>query len=75
MKESNLVEVAEYATVMDIQDEPAFAWWVPYTFRKRNRSASVVAKRVKQTSHTHGIKIPCRVEEAYRFDKENGNHL
>ena len=33
-KESNPVDVAEFATARGIEDEPAFAWWVPYTLKK-----------------------------------------
>ena len=29
LKESNSIEVVEYVTARDIQDEPVFAWWVP----------------------------------------------
>ena len=31
LKESYLVELAQYVTLVGINDEPAFAWWVPYT--------------------------------------------
>ena len=31
LKESNPVEVAEYAVAMDLVKEPAFKWWVPFT--------------------------------------------
>ncbi len=34
LKESNPVQVAEYATSRNIAEEPAFAWWVPYVLRK-----------------------------------------
>ena len=37
LKESNPVEVAEYAVANRIVEEPAFAWWVPHMFRKRKR--------------------------------------
>ena len=36
MKESNLVEVTEFAKEKGIDDEPAFAWWVPFVLRKRD---------------------------------------
>ena len=36
LKESNPVEVAEFARARGIATEPAFAWWVPYTLRKRD---------------------------------------
>ena len=29
LKESNQIKVAEYVIACDIQDEPAFAWWLP----------------------------------------------
>ena len=31
LKESHPVELAKFAKARAIQDEPAFAWWVPYT--------------------------------------------
>ena len=37
LKESNPIEVAEYVTARSIQDEPSFAYWVPFTLRKRDR--------------------------------------
>jgi hypothetical protein len=33
LKESNPMEVADYALVHGLEAEPAFAWWVPFTFR------------------------------------------
>ena len=30
LKESNPVQVREYAIACGIENEPAFAWWVPY---------------------------------------------
>jgi len=30
MEESNPIEVAEFAKAHDIDNEPAFCWWVPY---------------------------------------------
>ena len=34
MKESYPIEVAEYATALGIQDEPAFAWWTNDVLQK-----------------------------------------
>ena len=31
LKESYLVPLADYAIANALQDEPAFAWWIPYT--------------------------------------------
>ena len=34
LKESNPLELAEYAVAQSIDHEPAFAWWVLYTLKK-----------------------------------------
>ena len=36
LKESYPVQTAEYAVAAKIAMEPALAWWVPYTLKKRN---------------------------------------
>ena len=73
LKESNPVEVAEYAIAHDIADEPAFNWWVPYTIKKRNAIVSAVNKRYWKRTHKYGIRIPKSVQEAYDIDKEHGD--
>ena len=75
MKESNPIEVAEYVTSRDLQDEPAFHWWVPWTLRKRDRIISAVNSRFVKTQHKYGIEIPRTVAEAIRLDEKNGNTL
>ena len=45
LKESYPVQTAEYAVVAKIAMEPAFAWWVPYTLKKRNRIISKVKSK------------------------------
>ncbi len=37
LKQSNPIEVAEYAKANKIDEEVAFAWWVPFTLRQRHR--------------------------------------
>jgi hypothetical protein len=51
LKESNPVELAEYAVANRIAEEPAFKWWVSNTLRKRNRIISKVKKKYWQTTH------------------------
>jgi hypothetical protein len=75
MKESNPIEVAEFAIAKGIADESAFCWWVPYTLRKRDRIISAVKARVKRVTHKYGVEIPRTVEEAYKLDEKNGNTL
>ena len=63
LKESNPAEIAEYVTAMGLQDEPAFAWWVHYTLRKRDRIIASVNTRVRKRNHKFGIKIPSSAKE------------
>ena len=64
LKESNPVEVAEYAKTRGIKSKPAFAWRVPFTLRKRAVVISAVSACVRKTTHKYGIEIPTSVEHA-----------
>ena len=75
MKESYPVEVAEYARARGIDNEPAFAWWVPNTIRRRNAILSAVKARMKKKTHKYGIEVPRSIEHAKELDKQNGNTL
>ena len=75
MKASNPVELADYEVANNIAEEPAFAWWVPYTLKKRNRIVSKVKSKYWRTSHMFGIRVPKSVDEALRLDEENGDTL
>ena len=75
MKHSYPVQVAEYAFANKIDDEPAFAWWVPHVVKKRDRALAKLKSKYWQRTHKYGIRIPKSVEEALAIDKENGNTL
>ena len=75
MKESYPVQTAEYAVTAKISMEPAFAWWAPWVLKKRNRIIAKVKSKYWVRTHKFGIKIPKSVEEAKRFDDENGDTL
>ena len=75
LKESNPIEVAEYVTALELQDELAFAWWVPYVLRKRDRIIASLNMRVKKKTHKFGIQVPTSVDEARELDRINGNTL
>ena len=36
LKESNPVQVGKYVIAQGIENEPSFAWWVPYVIQKRD---------------------------------------
>lgn len=72
VKNSNPVELAEYAAANGLLEEPAFAWWANYTLNKRNRIISKVKSRYWKTTHKFGIRLPHSVAEALQIDKETG---
>jgi len=73
MKESNPVEVAEFAVSQGIDHEPAFAWWVNYTLKKRDRIIANVNARYHKRTHKFGLEIPKNMEDCKRIDTVNGN--
>ena len=58
IKESNPIELAEYAISRDIQGEAAFAWWVPYVIRKRNRIIKMTEHRNVKSKMKFGVEVP-----------------
>ena len=73
LKESNPVQVGEYVISRGIQNEPAFAWWVPYTMRKRDVIVSAIKTRLRRTTHKYGIEMPMTArttDEAVRMGRE-----
>ena len=75
LKDHYPVQAAEYAKVNNIDDEAAFAWWVPFTLRKRDRMLASVKARIKDTTVKFGIKVPRTTKQAKALDLENGNRL
>ena len=72
LKESNPVQVAEYAVANKLVSEPAFAWWVRTVLRKRDRILSKVKSKYWRRTHKFGVKLPHSVAEAYAIDEQTG---
>ena len=75
LKESYPVQTAEYAVAAKIAMEPAFAWWVLHTLKKRNRIISKVKSKYWLRTNKFGIWIPKSVEEAKCLGQENSDTL
>ena len=60
--ESFLVQLAEYAVLNQITDEPAFAWWKNKVLNKRDRIISKTASKYWQKTHKYGLRIPHTVK-------------
>ena len=73
LKESYPVQVAEYAVAREIDQEPAFRWWVKSVLNKRDRIIAKVKTRYHKRTHKFGFRIPKTIKEALEIDKENGN--
>jgi hypothetical protein len=58
LKESNPVEVAEYAAAKSLRNSPAFVWWAPHALQKRTRIIADVTKRYHKRTHKFGIEVP-----------------
>ena len=67
--------MAEYAVANNIEEEPAFKWWVKDTLRKHNRIVSKVKAKYWRTTHKFGIEVPKLVTEAYTIDQKTGTRL
>ena len=75
MKESHPLEVAEFAKAKGIDDQPVFAWWVPYTLCKHDVILSAIRSHVCKTTHKYGIELPTSIEHAKELDQKNKNTL
>ena len=75
LKECHPIEVAEFDKARGIADEPTFAWWVPYTMRKRDLILSALKSFVRKTTNKYGIEILTIIKHGHRLDKENGNNF
>lgn len=72
LKDSNPVDVAEYVIAHQLQEEPAFKWWVSHVIHKRNRIISKLKARLRRVTHKFGIRLPRTITEALEIDKETG---
>ena len=72
LKQSNPVDLDEYAVANEISDEPAFNWWVKETSEHRDSIISRVKYNYWRTSNKFGIRVPKTEKEAYDIDRQSG---
>ena len=56
-----------------LEDEPAFAWWVSHCIKRRDRAVKQIRHRMIKKAIKFGIHVPLSVEEALKFDADNGD--
>ena len=72
LKDSNPLEVAEYAVANKIDHEPAFKWWMPQVLKHRHRIIAKTQNKYWRTTHKFGIELPHSAQEALDIDKRTG---
>ena len=70
LKESNTVQVAEYAVTNKISEEPDFEWWVRHVLRRRDRILKKVKSRYWRKMHKFGIELPKLVKTAMEMNRK-----
>jgi hypothetical protein len=72
LKESYPVQVAEYTVVNKIAEQQAFAWWVPYVLRKRERIIQKVNTWYWKRTRKYGVELPKSVKQVLAIDRNMG---
>ena len=75
LKASYPIEAMEYDIKNNIQDEPAFAWWIPFVKRKTASIISKAATKYWDRTHKFGIEILKSVQHVIDIDEELGNTM
>jgi hypothetical protein len=72
LKESNPVEVADYVNANGLMTEPAFAWWIPFTLKQRDRIIKAMKKRYFNQFSKFGLELPKTMQRTLEIDAETG---
>lgn len=72
MKNGFPLEIDHYAINKSIDNEPAFAWWVPQAIKKEKQIVSKLKSKHWERTHKYGIHIPKSVEDSYVIDDIDG---
>ena len=72
---SNPLEIAKFAVACQLQDEPAFAWWVSNILKTRNCIINKIKTQYWKQEFKFGIRLSKNVDDAIRLDKYNDNYF
>jgi len=75
MKEANPIKVAEYTVANKIEHNPAFAWCVPCTLKKRDCFVAMAKACKVKKGFKFGVEVPTTVERALAIDRETNTDL
>ncbi len=63
LRESNPIELAQYAEAHSLLEEPAFPWWAKDALRRSKRIIKKIKSNYWQRTHKYGIRLPKSVQE------------
>ena len=72
IKNSNPVELAEYVVANNIEDKPAFKWWVEDIVYKQDQIISKFKAKYWRTTNQFWVQVPKTDDEAYKIDQQTG---
>jgi hypothetical protein len=75
IKETNTVDVAQYAFDNHIIEEPAFSRWTLHVLKKKRRIIKATQKRNTRKGFKFGIQIPNNIHKDMEHDSANKNDL
>jgi hypothetical protein len=75
LKESNPIEVTEYAKANQLDAEPAFDWWVTTVLQRQKWLIKTAPTRHKRAGYKFGVDLPRSIAEVKELDRQNGNTL
>ena len=75
LKQSLPLGTGEFTVFREIDDEPAFKWWVAYTLHRRDKIIAGVNKRTNRVTRKCGFELLTLVTHAKKLDKINGNTM
>jgi hypothetical protein len=59
----------------NLEDAPAFVWWVPNVLKKHIRIIAAVTKRYHKRTHKFLIEVPKSWDDCVRLDKDNDSTI
>ena len=72
---SNPLETDEFVVVCQLQDEPAFAWWVDNILKTRNCIINKIKFRYWKQEYKFSILLPKNVDNKFGIDIMNDNNF
>jgi hypothetical protein len=75
MKNSCPVQLAKHASQRRVAGNSSFVWWIQHVLNKHNCIIGKLKGKCWACTHKFGVKIPKIIEEAKRFNAENGDAL